>query len=177
MAQALPHPERKPPLSALSPLGLVLLVAALTIGAMIAAAALESSRVAAEAAAAGEESEFELEDMYRTWSWIALIGIFSGGILYGTRRGWAFASSVQISLIVVLLAAFLLIAQTEDRDFFRVGIPALIVFTLIQIAFGNIPPTASLRQSLIGLAITGVILAGVVLLSIWLVPSLIQLGR
>jgi len=72
---------------------------------------------------------------------------------------------------------FILIAQQIDRDIFGVGVFALIIFTLIQIAFSNIPPDSNVRKSLAGVLITAVVLTAIILFSIWLVPSLILLGR
>lgn len=151
---------------------LIVIIAALWLS-----TTLTSSQAAAEAAATGEASSFELEDMYETWTWIALVGLFVESVIFGIKRKWAFASSVQVSLIVVLSVCFLLITQQEERGIYGVGIFALIIFTLLQIAFGNISPQANFRQSLIGVVITAVIISIVVGLSIWLVPYLIRLGQ
>jgi hypothetical protein len=158
-------------------LWLVLGMIALTIIALVISTALSSSQAAAEAATAGEESSFELDDMYETWSWIIVIGTFATATVYGLKQRWSFASTIQIALIIVLTVNFILIAQTIDRDIFGVGIFALIIFTLIQIAFGNISPQANFRQSMIGLVIAAVIISVVIGLSIWLAPSLVQLGQ
>jgi len=134
------------------------------------------SEAAVEAAAEGEEIDFELEDAYIGWSWVFLGFVLVESLLFGLRRGWAFASTIQITLIVMLTATFLLMAQTIDRDFYEVGILALIILTILQVPFGNIPPGANFRNSMIGLVIGLVIIGAVVAFSIWLAPYLINLG-
>lgn len=156
---------------------LLAVVIVITLGAMALATAITAQQEAAEAAAEGAESSFELEDMYETWSWLVIGATCAATLLYGFKKGWAFASTVQITLIVALTVCFLLLAQTIDRDIYGVGILALIGFTLLQIPFGNIPPTANFRLSLIGVVIGALIIGAIVLFSIWLVPSLIMLGR
>jgi hypothetical protein len=88
-----------------------------------------------------------------------------------------FASVMQVLLIVGLTVSFLLIAQKFSDDVYRYGVLMLIVLTLIQIAFGNISPQANFGRSMVGLAITAVIIAAVVGLAIFLVPYLIEMGR
>jgi hypothetical protein len=135
-----------------------------------------SSAAAAEAAAAGEESSFEVDDVYTIWSWIFLGAVLAESFVYGLRRGWAFASTIQITLIVMLTATFILMAQQVDRDFYEVGVLALIILTILQVPFGNIPAQANFRNSMLGLFVGLVIIAAVVAFSIWLVPYLIRLG-
>jgi hypothetical protein len=152
-------------------------VIALVALAMFITATLDSQRAAAEAAAAGTESEFAIDDMFQPWSWIVLAGSFAITVIHSLAQGMPFGSTMQITLIVLLLICFLMIAQQVDRDFYRVGITALIFLTLFQIAFGNISPEANVRQSLIGVVITAAILGFIIWFSIQLVPWLIELGR
>jgi hypothetical protein len=145
--------------------------------AMFLTAARDAQIAADEAAAAGTASEFTLEDMFQPWSWIILMGSFVMIVTHNLAQGSPVGSTMQIALIVLLLICFAMIAQQVDRDFYRVGVTALIFLTLLQIAFGNISPEANLRQSIIGVVLTAVILSMVIGLSIALVPWLIQLGR
>jgi hypothetical protein len=145
--------------------------------AMALAAVITSQQMAAEAAAAGEVSDFEISDVFQTWSWILLAGTFVITSIYSIVQRSAFATTVQVTLIALLLVCFLFIAQQVDRDFYRVGTTALIFFTLLQVAFGNISPEANFRQSVQGVVLTAIILGFVIWLSITLVPYLIQLGR
>lgn len=139
--------------------------------------AIQAATQAAEEAAATAESEFELEDVYATWAQFFLIVVTVEMMFFGLRRRWAFASVVQVSLIVLLVACFALITQQVERDVYEVGVMALMIFTLIQIPFGNIPTQGNFRLSMFGLVVGLVIIAGLVLLSIWLVPYLIDLGN
>lgn len=132
---------------------------------------------AAETASAEAESEFELEDVYAVWAQLLFIAVAIEMMFFGLRRGWAFASSVQVALIVLLVVSFALMTQEVERDVYEVGIIGLVIITLIQIPFGNIPPTANFRNSMLGLVVGLAILTVVVVLSIALVPTLIGLGR
>jgi fucose 4-O-acetylase-like acetyltransferase len=89
----------------------------------------------------------------------------------------AFAANVQLALIVLMLVSFVLMAQQYDRSIYSLGLNALIVFTLLQIVFGNIPSHFNFRQSMVGVIIGAVIISAIVILSINLVPSLLMLGR
>jgi uncharacterized membrane protein len=145
--------------------------------AMFLTAARDSQIAADEAVATGTESEFAIDDMFQPWSWIILAGSFVIIVTHNLAQGSPVGTTMQIALILLLLMCFVMIAQQVDRDFYRVGVTALIFLTLFQIAFGNISPEANLRQSITGVVITAVILGIVIWLSIALVPSLIQLGR
>ncbi len=136
----------------------------------------ESQAQAAEAAAAGTASEFEISDVFQPWSWIILAGTFVITAVHSIQQRLPFASMIQISLIILLLVCFAMIAQQYDRDFYRVGLTALIFFTLLQVGYGNISPDAGFRKAMIGTVMTIVILGFVVWLSISLVPWLIELG-
>jgi hypothetical protein len=93
------------------------------------------------------------------------------------RQRQPFAATAQLVLIVLLLVSFVLIAQQFNKSIYALGMNALIFFTLLQIAFGNIPSHFNFRQSMAGLAVAALIIGGIVILSIYLVPSLLMLGR
>lgn len=177
MTRTLPKLERTTPLDAIPTGWLIVGVIVLTLIIMLIATAIISSEAAAEAATSGEEYIFDAEDMYETWSWLVVAGVFGAATVYGFKQRLPFASVIQVALIIVLTANFILIAQQIDRDIYGVGVFALIIFTLVQIAFSNISPQANFRQSLVGFIITVIVLAAIVAFSIWLVPSLIQLGQ
>lgn len=144
--------------------------------AMFLVALSESGAQAAEAAAAGTESEFEISDVFQPWSWIILAGTFVITVSHSLTQGMPFASVIQYSLIILMLVCFAMIAQQVDRDFYRVGVTGLIFFTLLQIGYGNISPDAGFRKAMIGTVMTLIILTFIVWLSISLVPWLIELG-
>jgi hypothetical protein len=92
-----------------------------------------------------------------------------------TRR--PFASRAQAALIILMAISFLMVAQQFNETIFQLGLLLLIISTLLQIAFGNIPPEAEFRRSMIYLGIVAVILVAIVVISIAILPSLLQLGR
>ena len=93
------------------------------------------------------------------------------------RTRQPFASVAKAALIILLLFCFVLIAQNGSRSIYQLGLLLLIFFTLLQIAFGNIPSTANFRQTMLYLVIAAVIIVALVLFSIAIAPSLIHLGR
>jgi amino acid transporter len=127
--------------------------------------------------AAEVEVDFDPEDAYRFYAWIIIFAVMTEVAYFGARQSMPFASVVQIGLIVLLTVSFALITQQVERDVYRVGVFSLIIFTLVQVAFGNIPPQTNIRNSMIGLLITAVVIAAVVGFSIWLAPTLIRLGQ
>ena len=84
-----------------------------------------------------------------------------------------FAARFQGLLILVLFASLVFIAQQRTKDLYRIGLPLLMVAAFLQIAFGNIPPSANFRKSVILLAMTWLIMGGLFVLSVKLAPSLI----
>ena len=170
-------PQERTPFLSNVPVWLIqAVIVAVTVAALGITYYLGYSEAASEALADGEEIDFELEDAYTGWSWVFLGFALAQSLVFGVRRGWAFASVIQITLIVLLGATFLLIAQDVDRDFYEVGIFVLVILTILQVPFGNIPSGANWRNSLLGLALGLVIIAAVVAFSIWLAPYLIELG-
>jgi lysylphosphatidylglycerol synthetase-like protein (DUF2156 family) len=93
------------------------------------------------------------------------------------RRPLPFAARFQAVLIVVMFAAFLTILQQANKTLYQVGLPVLVVAAFLQIAFGNIPPTTRFMKSMGLLILTWAIVAVLIVLSIYLTPSLIQLGK
>lgn len=93
------------------------------------------------------------------------------------RSQQPFASIAKGVLIILILISFVLIAQQGSKQIYQLGLLLLIIFTLIQVAFGNIPSSATFKQTVLYLGIAAVIIVGLVLLSIQLAPTLIHLGR
>jgi len=84
---------------------------------------------------------------------------------------------LQTVLIFLLLLSFVLIAQQSSRDIYEKGMLLLIGATLIQIPFGNVPPTSNFRQSIFYLAIGLAVVAAICMISIRITPYLLRLGR
>jgi len=88
-----------------------------------------------------------------------------------------FAAKVQLALISMLGLSFILLAQQFNKGIYQVGFWLLIISAMLQIIFGNIPPAASFKKTMLLLAIGLVLLAGVFVLGILLAPGLVNLGR
>jgi hypothetical protein len=93
------------------------------------------------------------------------------------KRGLPFAARVQGILILVMVVGFGLIAQQANKQLYKIGLPLLVVAAFLQIAFGNIPPSAGFAKSMKLLVLTWVIVAGVFALGVWLAPDLIDASR
>jgi hypothetical protein len=93
------------------------------------------------------------------------------------RQGLPFAARVQGILILVMVVGFVLIAQQTNKQLYKIGLPLLVVAAFLQIAFGNIPPSAGFVRSIKLLVLTWIIVAAVFALGIWLAPDLIDASR
>jgi len=89
----------------------------------------------------------------------------------------SFASVMQALLIGLLTLSFALITQRSSNDVYRWGILLLIVSTLFQMAFGNIPSKTGFIRSVLYLGVAAILIGGIVWLSIALVPTLLDLGQ
>ena len=94
-----------------------------------------------------------------------------------SRRPLPFAARFQAILIVVMFAAFVLILQQGNKQFYQFGLPVLVVAAFLQIAFGNIPPATGFVKSMGLLLLTWGIVAALIVIAVWITPNLIQLGR
>lgn len=92
-------------------------------------------------------------------------------------RATPFAARFQTILIAVMFVGFALIAQRFSKTLYQVGLPLLILAAFLQIAFGNISPTAGFAKSMRQLALTWVLVGAVFGLGIVLAPLLIDFGR
>ncbi len=106
-----------------------------------------------------------------------LLGAESAATASAGRRGTPFAARFQAILIALLFVGFVLIAQRFSKSLYQIGLPLLVLAAFLQIAFGNIPPTAGFAKSMRLLVLTWVIVAAVFGLGIVLAPYLIGLGR
>ena len=93
------------------------------------------------------------------------------------RGRLAFAARFQAVLIGVMILGMVLIAQSASKTLYQIGLPLMIGAAFLQIAFGNIPPSAGFAKSMKLLALTWAIVAGVFALGIYLAPHLVELGR
>jgi len=92
------------------------------------------------------------------------------------RRGTLpFAARFQGVLIGVMVLGMLLIVQRWSKSLYQIGLPVLIVTAFLQVAFGNIPPSAGFGKSMKLLALTWAIVIAVFVLGVFLAPYLIEL--
>ena len=94
-----------------------------------------------------------------------------------SRQALPFAARFQAILIVVMFATFLLILQQGNKQLYQIGLPLLVLAAFLQIAFGNIPPSTRFAKSMGLLLMTWAIIAVLIVVAVWITPSLIQLGR
>jgi hypothetical protein len=94
-----------------------------------------------------------------------------------SRRPLPFAARFQAFLIIVMFASFLLILQQGNKQLYQIGLPLLVIAAFLQIAFGNIPPTTGFVKSMGLLLLTWAIIALLIVVAVWITPSLIKLGR
>ncbi|MFN8442319.1 MAG: hypothetical protein U0175_16165 [Caldilineaceae bacterium] len=89
----------------------------------------------------------------------------------------SFASVVQLILVFVMLASIVMIGQQFEMGIYKVGLLILIASALLQVIFGNIPPAANLAKSLRMFLTFGIVVVVIFVLSLLLVPLLVQLGK
>jgi hypothetical protein len=88
-----------------------------------------------------------------------------------------FAARMHLSLVVLMLVSFVLIAQQQSKITFQLGLSLLVASALVQVVFGNVSPDAGFGRSMKQLAIGLLIVAAVFALGIVLTPALVNLGR
>lgn len=76
-----------------------------------------------------------------------------------------------------MLISIVLIGQQYSMPLYQVGLLLLVTATLIQVAFGNIPPAANLARSLRMFITFMAIIVVVFVVSLLIVPLLVQLGK
>ncbi|TXH34213.1 MAG: hypothetical protein E6Q98_19520 [Rhodospirillaceae bacterium] len=89
----------------------------------------------------------------------------------------SFPVKAEIVLICAMLIGFALIAQQWSMTLYKVGLGIVVLSTLLEIAVGNLPKTASVGRSLTIIAVILAIVLAVFLIGIALVPYLTNLGR
>jgi hypothetical protein len=89
----------------------------------------------------------------------------------------AFGARMQAIVIVTMLVSFVFIIQQFSLWLYDIGLLLLIVSSLSQMAFGNIPSEASFREARKTIIIAFGIVACVFGLGILLAPVLINIGR
>ncbi len=88
-----------------------------------------------------------------------------------------FPRRAERALIAALVVAIAMIAQRWSIEVFRAGLLLMVAATLLQIAVGNLPETASPGRSIVLIALVLCLIAAVFGLGVLLTPFLSQLGR
>lgn len=88
-----------------------------------------------------------------------------------------FAYKVQAVLIVGLLLSFLLLMQSASLFLYKLGLLTLIIATLIQIPFGNIPPEADAKKTIRLFARMVLVVIAIFGVGILIAPILVNMGR
>ena len=83
----------------------------------------------------------------------------------------------ELTLICLIAAGFVLIAQQSAFGLYQVGLVTVIGSTLLHIAVGNLPRDAGIGRTLLWTLFILAMVAAVFVVGIWLVPILAQLGR
>ncbi len=63
------------------------------------------------------------------------------------RKKAAFGARMQVIVIVSMIVSFALIIQKMNMTLHKIGLLLLIVSALSQMAFGNMPPEATLKRA------------------------------
>lgn len=88
-----------------------------------------------------------------------------------------FAARVHIVLVILMLAGIVMIGQQLSMQIYQFGLIVLVSATIVQIAFGNIPPNFDFRRSMkLFWPFMGIILI-VFVISFLATPLLYALGR
>ena len=70
-----------------------------------------------------------------------------------------------------------MIGQQFQIGIYQIGLLVLIASSLLQVIFGNIPPNATVVKSLRMFLVFGVVIVIIFVISILLVPLMVQLGK
>ena len=89
----------------------------------------------------------------------------------------AFGARMQGIVILLMLLSVVLIIQKFSMKLYNAGLLLLIASGISQMAFGNIPSSASFKESRNTIVIAYLIVACVFGLGILLAPVLINIGR
>jgi O-antigen/teichoic acid export membrane protein len=80
-------------------------------------------------------------------------------------------------MIVAMLICFVLIGQTASAALYSVGLTAIIIITLCNMAFSNMRPDLNFKDTMIAFVRIMAIVAVVFALGILLAPVLINMGK
>jgi type IV secretory pathway TrbL component len=88
-----------------------------------------------------------------------------------------FSARVQSIIIVLMLICFVLIAQQFSSTLYSIGLTAIIIITLCNMAFSNMRSDLGVRDAMIAFARIMGIVALIFAIGIVIAPRLIMMGR
>jgi hypothetical protein len=84
---------------------------------------------------------------------------------------------MHLALVILMLVSFVLITQQSNKHLYQIGFFLLVVSTIVQIVFGNIPPEANFQRSMKILGVGLAIITAVFAVGLVAAPYLVKLGR
>jgi 1,4-dihydroxy-2-naphthoate octaprenyltransferase len=84
---------------------------------------------------------------------------------------------MQSIIIVAMLVCFVLIGQKASAVLYSVGLSAIIIITLCNMAFSNMRPDLNFKDAMIAFVRIMAIVAIIFVLGILLAPVLINMGK
>ena len=95
----------------------------------------------------------------------------------GSNRKRPFASGMHLVLVILMFVSFVLITQKSSKHLYQIGFLLLVVSTIVQIVFGNIPPESNFKRSMKILGVGLAIITAVFAVGLVVAPHLVKLGR
>ncbi|MDR1389807.1 MAG: hypothetical protein LBJ31_07500 [Treponema sp.] len=93
------------------------------------------------------------------------------------KKKQPFSARVQSIIIVLMLICFVLIAQQFSARLYSIGLSAIIIITLCNMAFSNMRSDLNFKNAMLAFARIMGIVALIFIIGILLAPRLIRMGR
>jgi hypothetical protein len=88
-----------------------------------------------------------------------------------------FSARMQSIIIAALLVCFVLIGQTFSATLYAIGLTAVIIITLCNMAFSNMRDDLDFKHAMIAFVRIMAIVAFIFIAGILLTPTLLTMGR
>jgi len=87
------------------------------------------------------------------------------------------ASDIHVLLVILMLLSIVMVGQQLSKDIYQIGLALLVLSTLVQIAFGNIPGHFSINRAMRLFVLFMSIILIIFFISYTVVPFLYVFGR
>ncbi len=87
------------------------------------------------------------------------------------------ASDIHVLLVILMLLSIVMVGQQLSKDIYQIGLALLVLSTLVQIAFGNIPGHFSINRAMRLFVLFMSIILLIFFISYTVVPFLYVFGR